>query len=167
MSASDDSASPERPVGTVQYLLLTNSPQKINADDLIKMSLLLKGRYTLNGASMAWVMNRATAATVRKLKDPSTGLYMWQPSLQAGVPDMLLGYPVRYSDSMPSATADQYPIALANWRSAYVLCDRVGSMMVSIDNNITTPGEVKYYIRRVVGGCVLNDQAIRLLRIAD
>ncbi len=38
-------------------------------------------------------MRGATIAAIRKLKD-TTGQYLWQPSLQAGSPDMLMGFPV-------------------------------------------------------------------------
>ncbi len=166
VSALDDSASPERAAGTVQYLSLTNSPQKLNADDLITMSLSIKERYTLDGSAVAWVMRRSTAATVRKLKD-TYGQYLWQPSLQAGQPNMLLGYPVQLTDAMPTVAADQYPIAFANWRRAYILCDRVASMRITHDDNITTPGQHKFYLRRVLGGTTYNDQAIKVLKIAD
>lgn len=44
-------------------------------------------------SSCRWIMNDTTAATVRKIKD-STGQYIWQPSVIAGVPDTLLTKPV-------------------------------------------------------------------------
>lgn len=36
-------------------------------------------------------MNDATVSIIRKLKDKNDA-YLWQPSLQAGEPDRLLGY---------------------------------------------------------------------------
>ena len=44
-----------------------------------------------------WVMSRATAGVVRRLKEATTDRYLWEPSLQAGQPDYLLGYPVTIS----------------------------------------------------------------------
>lgn len=46
--------------------------------------------------SCAWLMRDATVASVRKLKD-GQGQYLWQPSLQVGDPNTLLGKPV-YTD---------------------------------------------------------------------
>ena len=71
------------------------------------MSLDLKERYLLDADNVAWVMNRGTAATIRKLKD-SYGQYLWQPSLQADVPATLLGFPVYLTAAMPAAAATNY-----------------------------------------------------------
>ena len=48
-------------------------------------------------------MKDSTLAAVRKLKD-TTNQYLWQPSLQVGVPDTLLGKPV-YTDPNVAAPA--------------------------------------------------------------
>lgn len=94
-----DDASPERAATALQFLPLTNSPQSLNADDLIELALSVKERYLLDGQSVAWVMRRSTAAIIRKLKDDQ-GQFLWQPSLQAGQPNLLLGYPVALTDAM-------------------------------------------------------------------
>jgi HK97 family phage major capsid protein len=62
------------------------------ADNLIDLMFSVIAPYRAS-ASAYWVMRDATLAAVRKLKD-TTGQYLWQPSLQLGVPDMLLGKPV-------------------------------------------------------------------------
>jgi HK97 family phage major capsid protein len=43
--------------------------------------------------SAAWLTRDANVAGLRKLLD-GNGIPLWQPSLQVGVPDRLLGYPV-------------------------------------------------------------------------
>lgn len=163
---ADDNASPQRVATALQYIGVNASPLRINADALIDLSMSVKDGYLIDQASVAWVMRRATAATVMKLKDPSTGAYIWQQSLQAGVPPLLLGYPVRLTDAMPANSAGNHPIAFGNWRRGYLLADRIGTMQITIDNNITTPGYVKFYVRRVVGGKVLNNDAVKVLKIA-
>lgn len=47
-------------------------------------------------------MNDSTAAAVRKLKDPGGDHYLWERSLTAGTPDMILGRPVVIDPNMPS-----------------------------------------------------------------
>ena len=42
-------------------------------------------------------------------------------------------------------------------------CSRASS---AVDDNITTPGFVKFYIRKRVGGIVSNNQAVKLLKCA-
>jgi HK97 family phage major capsid protein len=42
-----------------------------------------------------WIMNDTSVAAVRKIRDSGdTGNFLWQPGLQAGVPDTILGKPV-------------------------------------------------------------------------
>ena len=60
----------------------------ITADELISLVYALKSSYRRNAK---FLMNDATIAAIRKLKD-GNGVYLWQPSLQAGEPDKLLGY---------------------------------------------------------------------------
>lgn len=60
-----------------------------NADNIIDLYYSVIEPYR-NSPSCGWLLRDATLAGVRKLKD-STGQYLWQPSLQVGVPDTLLG----------------------------------------------------------------------------
>lgn len=62
----------------------------MTADALIDVFYAIKSEYARNGA---WLMNRATMATVRKLKD-SDGSYLWQGRITAGQLATLLGRPV-------------------------------------------------------------------------
>lgn len=72
------------------------------ADDLIELFYSVIAPYR-NSASCGWLMRDATMAAARKLKDLQ-GQYLWQPSLQAGTPDMLLAKPV-YTDPNVAAAA--------------------------------------------------------------
>jgi len=65
------------------------------ADNLIDLYWSVIAPYR-KSPSCGWIMRDATMAAVRKLKD-TTNQYLWQPSLQLGAPDMLLGKAV-YTD---------------------------------------------------------------------
>lgn len=54
-------------------------------------------------AGAAFQMNATSLAGVRKLKD-TAGQPLWQPSVQAGQPDTLLGYPVLENPDLASGT---------------------------------------------------------------
>jgi HK97 family phage major capsid protein len=71
----------------------------LTADGIIDLFYTVTEPYAMNGE---WLMKRATVGSVRKLKD-SDGQYLWQPSLQAGAPDLLLGSPIRTDPNMPAA----------------------------------------------------------------
>lgn len=49
-----------------------------------------------------WMMNDLIVAAIRKLA-ATTGEFLWQPGLQAGVPDRLLGLPIFINNNMASA----------------------------------------------------------------
>jgi HK97 family phage major capsid protein len=58
-----------------------------------------------NSPGCAWLMRDATLGSVRKLREGAgTGQFLWQPSLQAGSPDTLLGKPL-YTDPNVAAVA--------------------------------------------------------------
>jgi len=72
------------------------------ADNLIDLFYSVNSGYR-SSKSAAWMMRDATIAAVRKLKEASTGAYLWAPGLQ-GAPDTILGKPV-VSDPNVAAVA--------------------------------------------------------------
>ena len=109
-------------------------------------------------------MNSATASVVALLKD-SQGRLLWSPALAENSPATLLGRPVVICEDMPSIAANNFPIAFGDFSQGYLICDQ-GPIMVGIDANITVPGIVKWYVRRRVGGVILNSEAVKLLKIS-
>lgn len=61
-------------------------------DNLIDLSYSVNSAYRRMPGT-GWMMSSSALAATRKLKD-SYGQYLFQPSLQAGQPDNLLGYPI-------------------------------------------------------------------------
>lgn len=170
-TSAGDEDSPARAFGTLQYAPtgaaagFTNGPFDspagyAQADALLDVEFALKTGYRQNAA---WLMNRNTLKTIRKFKD-SNGEYLWSRSLIAGQPSTLNGYAVMEMEDMPAIGANAFPIAFGDFRQGYLAVDRTGLRM-TVDN-ITTPGYVKYYVRRRQGGKVWNDDAIKLIKCA-
>jgi HK97 family phage major capsid protein len=157
-----DFASPLRAAAAFQYIacVSTQSPAvaELLPDRLIDTVYALNSTYR---AMATWIMNSATTGIVRKMKD-TQGQYLWAPGLQAGQPDRLLGYAVSTWEQMSDVGTNNFPIGFGNWRRAYVIADRVG-LRVTRDN-VTTPGFVKFYVRRREGGTVLNNDAAKFIR---
>ena len=158
--ATADFASPERSANAYQFVNsdLTPGGSGILADSLIDLSASLNSAYR---SRSTWVGNSLTIAAVRKLKE-TTNQYIWQPGLQAGTPDVLLGRPVEIWENMPAIGAGTFPLALGDWRRAYVLADRVGLRITR--DNVTNVGFVRFYVRRREGGHVLDNHAAKFLR---
>lgn len=151
-----------RPWGTLQHVatgvngdFAASDP----ADDLIELTYALKAGYRM-GAT--WVMARATAAEVRKLKDETSGQYLWQPGLAAGSPASLLGYPVVEAEDMPALDDGSLSIAFGNFREGYAIADRLGIRLLR--DPYTAKPQVKFYTTKRVGGDVLDFDAVKLLK---
>ncbi len=110
-----------------------------------------------------FVMNRRTAATIRKFKD-ADGHYIWQPTQQAGQLPQLLGYPVQEIEAMPDIAANATPVAFGDFARGYLIVDRAG-LSVLRDPYSAKP-YVLFYTTRRVGGGVQNFDALKLLKIA-
>lgn len=130
-------------------------------DKLIDLSHgALKQGYRINAT---WLMNRTTAATVRKLKD-AYGQYLWQPSVQAGMAPTLLGYPSEDDDNMSDIGANAFPIAFGDFKRGYLIVDRTGIRVLR--DPYTNKPYVMFYTTKRVGGGVQNFEAIKLLKIS-
>ena len=82
----------------------------ITADEIISLVYALKSPYRRNAK---FLMNDATVSAIRKLKD-GNGNYLWQPALQAGQPDKLLGYELYTSPYVPTLAAGAYTVAFGD-----------------------------------------------------
>lgn len=140
--------------------LSLTSPVAYPADKLIDVVHKLKSGYRANAR---WMMNKATLGVVRKFKD-SEGNYLWAPGLVAGAPSTLLGYAVAENEDMAAIGANAFPIAFGDFRAAYLIVDLVG-LRVTLDE-VTTPGYVKWLFRRRVGGKLLDNQAVKVIKCA-
>ncbi|MEX0345049.1 MAG: phage major capsid protein [Rhizobiaceae bacterium] len=128
------------------------------SDILIDTIYALKSGYRQNAA---WVMNRKTQASIRKLKD-ADGNYLWQPPAAVGQPAMLMGFKVVEAEDMPDAATDATPIAFGDFGRGYLVVDRTG-VRVLRDPYSAKP-YVLFYTTKRVGGGVQDFDAIKLLK---
>ena len=150
-----------RAFGTLQYIASGQAAAlPTSADIFYDMVYSLRARYRNNAR---WVTNKLVLAALRKYKD-TTGQYLWQPALTAGQPATFLGYGITEAEDMPAVGAGAFPLAFGDFKEGYLIADRVG-MRITRDE-ITTPGFVKFYVRKRVGAKLRNTQAIKLLKVA-
>ena len=149
-----------RASGTLQYIP-TGDAAAVTLDSLTETYFSLKAQHR---QSASWVMSSATATLVARMKD-GEGRSFWHASLSADMPDTLLGRPVYYDENMPSVGANAFPIAFGDFNAGYLIANS-GGLRITIDDNITKPGFVRFYVRRRVGGVILDSEAIKLLKVA-
>ena len=130
----------------------------LTADGLITLVHSIKSEYGRNGT---FLFNRTTLAAIRKLKD-TAGQYVFQTgmSLQAGVPNTVLGSPYIEVTDMPDVAANAYPVAFGDFRRAYMIVDRVQLAVLRDVYTQATSGNVRYIARRRVGGQIVQAEAI-------
>lgn len=158
----------KKPVGIMAAAGVTEvnsgGASTLTADSLITLMYDLPAFYRNQGV---WMMNGTTLAAIRKLKESGTGAYLWQPALQAGQPETILGRPVVEAVDMADIAADAFPIAFGDFNRAYRIYDRVAMSMLRDPYTQATTGKVRFHARRRVGADVVMAEAIRKLKIAN
>ena len=129
-------------------------------DRLVDLTYAPRTQFRANATFM---MNRRTVGQVRKFKD-STGQYIWQPSLVAGQPATLLGFPMVECEDMPDVSSSRFAIAFGDFEKGYLIVDRA-DISILRDPYSNKPF-VMFYVTKRVGGGVQNFDAIKLLKFA-
>ena len=136
------------------------SDKAITADEIIDLYYSIKAPYRKNAV---WILNDSTVRAVRKLKD-SNGQYLWQPSLQAGQPDRLLGYEIYTSPYAPTLAAGALSIAFGDFQS-YWIADRTGRTVQRLNELYSTNGQVGFVATERVDGKIILPEGIQLLKM--
>lgn len=157
LNAPVATADATRAFGTIQSVN-TGVAATVSADSIQGLPYAFAPQYRANGG---WLMNRATLAVVRTMKD-TTGQYLWERSLAAGQPATLCGYPVYECEDMASVGAGNFPIAFGDWKSGYTIADRVGISVFY--NPYAFAPYVAYQTRARVGGGLVDSNAIKVLK---
>lgn len=130
------------------------------ADVLFDLIGALKSHYLGNSK---FLTRRSVITAIRKFKD-TTGQYLWQPSLVAGQPESLAGYPIVRAEDLPALAAGSLSMAFGDFAAAYQIVDRQG--MKTLRDALTAKPLVKFYTTKRVGGGAVNFEAIKFLRFA-
>lgn len=104
-----------------------NTSTAITMDGLINAFYTLKEQYR-SSPSVGWVFHRDAVKMIRKLRSDSgagagTGDYLWQPSVQAGEPDTLLGKRLYQSEYAPNTFTTGLYVGLIGDFSNYWIAD--------------------------------------------
>ena len=136
------------------------SATAITADELIDLIYSLKRPYR---KSAAFLLNDQTLAAIRKLKD-NYGQYLWQPSLQAGEPDRILGYAAYTSPYFPAVAAGKPAVAFGDF-SDYHIGDRGTRSFAELKELFAGNGMVGFVAKERVDGKLVLPEAVKLLKM--
>ncbi len=134
---------------------------EIEADDVIDLIYKLKRPYRKKAS---FITNDSTLAVLRKLKDEN-GNYLWQPSLQNGEPDRILGYAIRTSQFAPKLAAGKAALAFGDF-SYYNIGDRGQRTLQVLKELFAGNGMVGYVMKERVDGLLVLPEAVQVLKVA-
>ena len=133
----------------------------LSTDALIALMYALPAMYRNRGT---WALNGTVLAALRTVKD-ANGAYIWQPSLQVGAPESLLGRPVIEMVDFPDVAAAATPIIFGDF-SGYRIVDRLELATLVDPYTQATNGITRIHGTRRVGGRVLEPLKFRKLAMA-
>lgn len=139
----------------------TTSGTSITFDDMMELYYSLRAPYRRNAV---WLLNDATVKALRKLKD-STGQYIWQPSVTAGVPDMIMNRPYHTSSYVPTIESGAKAIAFGDL-SYYWIADRAGITFKRLNELYAMTGQIGFLASKRVDGKLILPEAVKVLAIS-
>ena len=127
----------------------------LKSDDILDLIYKLKRPYRKNAS---FIMNDATLAQIRKLKD-NNGQYLWQPSYQTNEPDKILGYNIRTSAFAPTDA-----IAFGDYKY-YNIGDRGSRSFKQLNELFAGNGMIGYVAKERVDGLLILPEAVKILSL--
>ena len=121
--------------------VVATSKTAITAAEVITLVHKLDPAYRTNAQ---WMFHDNILAAIRGLTDVTSGQFLWQPGMQAGVPDRLLGYRYVVNQSMASAQAQAAKIMLFGDFSKYKIRDVAGIRLVRLDELFAQTDQVGF-----------------------
>lgn len=134
--------------------------EKITADDILTLIYTLRRPYRRRAS---FIMNDATLASVRKLKD-GNGAYIWQPSYREGEPDRICGYTAHTSAFAPKLEAGKGGIAFGDY-GYYNIGDRGTRSLQLLRELFAGNGMVGFVCKERVDGLLILPEAVQILSV--
>ena len=139
---------------------VTTAAANITFDDVMDLFYAVKSPYRKKAV---WVLNDTTVKALRKLKD-NNGNYIWQPSVQAGQPDMILNRPYHTSAYVPEVAAGTKVMAFGDF-SYYWIADRQGRSFKRLNELFAANGQVGFLASQRVDGKLILSEAVKTMAI--
>ena len=134
----------------------------ITFDNLVDMIHSLLPPYRRNAV---WLFNDAVIKFLRKIKTgiASDTTYIWQPSVVAGRPDQILGYPVYPDPDMNGTMTTGLITGLFGDFSYYTIRDASGIAFQRLNELYAANGQVGFRAYHRTDGKLLNTAAVKKL----
>lgn len=135
----------------------TGQTTTVTYDDLVDLVHSIDPAYRGNARFMA---SDAAVKAVRKLKD-SQSRPLWEPSVQTGTPDSLLGYGLVINQDVPAPAASAKSILFGDYREAYVVRLVTGVNLLRLNERYADFLQVGFLAFQRADGTLQNGAAVR------
>ena len=115
------------------------SATAITIDELLDLEASVDPAYRPNAT---WMFNDATRNHIRKLKDGNSA-YHWQPSVQAGTPDMLLNKPFIVNQDIADIATTEKTVLFGDF-SKYQIREVLGVTLVQLSERYADYHQVAF-----------------------
>ena len=132
----------------------------ITMDEVMDLFCSLRAPYRRNAV---FIMNDSSVKALRKLKTQN-GDYIWQPSVQVGEPDKLLGRPIYTSSYMPALEAGAKGVLFGDL-GYYWVADRQGRSFKRLNELYAPTGQVGFLSSERVDGKLILPEAVKCLQM--
>lgn len=160
--ASNSTTTPRGLVTSATAGVTTAVNTGFTASELIDMYHAVTSPYRDNAS---WIMKDATVAIIRKFTEAVNGQYLWQPGLQAGTPDTLLGRPVYTDSSIDAVAASKRVAVFGDIGKAYIIRDVEGTTVKVLDQLYAANGQVGFRASLRTDGALRDANAAKALVI--
>lgn len=131
----------------------------VESDNLIDLMYDVIPQYRQNGF---WLMNDSTALKIRKLKN-ADDQYVWQPGIQVGQPDQILGRPVVIDPNVASVGSANKSIAFGDFSRGFIIREAGGVRIERSDDYAFNTDQVTYRSVMRVDSDLIDANAIDVL----
>ncbi|RTL42756.1 MAG: phage major capsid protein [Candidatus Melainabacteria bacterium] len=147
---------------TTRDVSTDNTATGVTYDGILNALYALKAQYQ---AVAKMMFHRNTVLMLRKLKDGNDN-YLWQPSVQAGQPDLILGRPFYMSEFVPATfTANAYVGVIGDF-SWYWIQDALETMLTRLDEVYFEQGKVCFISDTWTDGAPVLPEAFVRVKLA-
>lgn len=160
LGSGHDSNEPEGVTVNAQLVTdqLSGGAGGVSVEQFLEMMYTCPAQYRRNGV---FVVNSATELLIRYLREKSAdstnqGAFLWQPSVQAGVPSTFLGKPIYTQDDILTISTAAAVVAIfGDFKAGYRIIDRAGMTIQRLTELYAEAGLVGFKIHKRVGGSVM------------
>lgn len=151
-------------ISTDRDIATDNTTTAVTFDGLTNAVFACKSQYRRNGK---WLFHRDALKMLRKIKTGISGdtTYIYEPSVVAGQPDTLLGYPVLESEYVPNTFTTGLYVGLFGDLSQYWICDQIPYTVQRLNELYAATNQVGFIGRKSTDGAPVDELAFARVKL--